>query len=170
VNMQKPMCNDLSGAQRMLEAAKANGRILRVMENYLFYEPLRKLKAAAESGEIGEVCGYQMKMAGTGLGGWDVPVSSFEWQLDERREITGSKGYARPAVLERRRGCRRAEIPARGLCEQRLRRSRREPPVAQIDSPGLPQIAHVLLALRCARKGNSGMAAGLGRKLTHSTR
>jgi predicted dehydrogenase len=50
VNMQKPMCNDLSGAQRMLEAAKANGRILRVMENYLFYEPLRKLKAAAESG------------------------------------------------------------------------------------------------------------------------
>jgi predicted dehydrogenase len=34
----------------MLEAAKANGRILRVMENYLFYEPLRKLKAAAESG------------------------------------------------------------------------------------------------------------------------
>ena len=42
VNMQKPTCNDLSGAQRMLEAAKANGRILRVMENYLFYEPLRK--------------------------------------------------------------------------------------------------------------------------------
>jgi predicted dehydrogenase len=65
----------------VLEAAKANGRILRVMENYLFYEPLRKLKAAAESGEIGEVCGYHMKMTGTGLGGWDVPVSSFEWQL-----------------------------------------------------------------------------------------
>jgi hypothetical protein len=59
---------------------------------------------------------------------------------------------------------------ALAACEQRLRRSRREPPGAQIDSPGLPQIAHVLLVLRCARKGNSGMAAGLGRKLTHSTR
>jgi predicted dehydrogenase len=45
VNLQKPMCNDLLGAQRMLDAAKASGRVLRVMENYLFYEPLRKLKA-----------------------------------------------------------------------------------------------------------------------------
>jgi predicted dehydrogenase len=89
VNMQKPMCNDLPGAQRMLAAAKANGRILRVMENYLFYEPLRKLKAAAESGEIGEVCGYHMKMTGTGLGGWDVPVSSFEWQLEQIRRGRG---------------------------------------------------------------------------------
>jgi predicted dehydrogenase len=39
----------------MLDAAPASGRVLRVMENYLFYEPLRKLKAVAESGEIGEV-------------------------------------------------------------------------------------------------------------------
>ena len=89
VNMQKPMCNDLPGAQRMLAAAEANGRILRVMENYLFYEPLRKLKAVAESGEIGEVCGYHMKMTGTGLGGWDVPVSSFEWQLEQMRRGRG---------------------------------------------------------------------------------
>ena len=89
VNMQKPMCNDLSEAQRMLDAAKADGRILRVMENYLFYEPLRKLKAAVESGEIGEVCGYHMKMTGTGLGGWDVPVSSFEWQFEQMRRGRG---------------------------------------------------------------------------------
>jgi predicted alpha/beta hydrolase family esterase len=34
---------------------------------------------------------------------------------------------------------------------------------------GCAEIAHVLLVLRCARKGNSGMAAGLARKLTHST-
>ena len=50
VNMQKPMCNDLSGAQRMLEAAKASGRILRVMENYLFYEPLRKVNLLGPEG------------------------------------------------------------------------------------------------------------------------
>ena len=53
MNLQKPMCNDLEGAQRMLDAAKANDRLLRVMENYLFYEPLRKLKETVESGEIG---------------------------------------------------------------------------------------------------------------------
>ena len=40
VNLQKPMCNDLDGARRMLDAARANDRVLRVMENYLFYEPL----------------------------------------------------------------------------------------------------------------------------------
>ena len=37
--------------QRMLEAARANDRQLRVMENYIFYEPLRKLKETVESGE-----------------------------------------------------------------------------------------------------------------------
>jgi len=89
VNLQKPMCNDLLDAQRMLDAAKASGRVLRVMENYVFYEPLRRLKAAAESGEIGEVAGYHMKMVGTGRGGWDVPWSSFEWQLEQIRRGRG---------------------------------------------------------------------------------
>ena len=44
----------------------ANGRLLRVMENYLFYEPLRKLKETVESGELGEVSGYHMKMVASG--------------------------------------------------------------------------------------------------------
>ena len=83
VNLQKPMCNDLDSARFMLEAAAANGRLLRVMENYVFYEPLRRLKAVAESGQLGEVAGYHMKMVGTGLGGWEVPWSSFEWQMKQ---------------------------------------------------------------------------------------
>ena len=81
VNLQKPMCNDLADAQRMLDAARTNDRLLRVMENYLFYEPLRKLKAIVESGEIGDVSSYHMKMVGSGLGGWEVPMSSYEWQF-----------------------------------------------------------------------------------------
>jgi predicted dehydrogenase len=89
VNLQKPMCNDLGEARRMLDAARASDRVLRVMDNYLFYEPLHKLKAAAESGEIGEVVGYHLKMVGTGNGGWDVPWSSFEWQLDQMKRGRG---------------------------------------------------------------------------------
>jgi predicted dehydrogenase len=89
VNLQKPMCNDLAGAQRMLEAAAANGRQLRVMENYLFYEPLRKLKETVESGELGEVSGYHMKMVASGRGGWDVPASSYEWQIRQMRSGRG---------------------------------------------------------------------------------
>ena len=34
----------------MLEAAAANDRQLRVMENYIFYEPLVRLKEMVESG------------------------------------------------------------------------------------------------------------------------
>src|SRR5271166_1291461 len=43
VNLQKPICSDVAGARTMIDAARASGRELRVMENYLFYEPLQKL-------------------------------------------------------------------------------------------------------------------------------
>ncbi|MGH3155081.1 MAG: Gfo/Idh/MocA family protein, partial [Streptosporangiaceae bacterium] len=78
VNLQKPMCSDLHEARRMLDAARASGLVLRVMENYLFYEPLRMLKATVESGELGDVAGYHLKMVASGRGGWDVPMSSYE--------------------------------------------------------------------------------------------
>jgi predicted dehydrogenase len=89
VNLQKPICNDLAGARRMLDAAKASDRVLRVMENYLFYEPLRKLKATVESGQIGKVAGYHIKMVGSGNGGWDVPWSSFELQMEQMQRGRG---------------------------------------------------------------------------------
>jgi predicted dehydrogenase len=89
VNLQKPMCNDLAGARRMLDAADANGRVLRVMENYLFYEPLRQLKTAVESGALGKVSGYHMKMVASGRGGWDVPASTWEWQFQQIRRGRG---------------------------------------------------------------------------------
>jgi predicted dehydrogenase len=89
VNLQKPMCNDLAEAQRMVAAAEANDRVLRVMENYLFYEPLRRLKVTVESGELGQVSGYHLKMVGSGNGGWDVPASSFEWQFKQMRDGRG---------------------------------------------------------------------------------
>ena len=89
INLQKPMCNDLAGAQRMLDAAQTNVRQLRVMENYLFYEPLRKLKEIVESGELGEVSGYHMKMVASGRGGWEVPASSYEWQFQQMQDGRG---------------------------------------------------------------------------------
>jgi predicted dehydrogenase len=89
VNLQKPMCNDLDDAERMLASARANDRLLRVMENYIFYEPLVKLKQVVASGELGEVSGYHMKMVGSGRGGWDVPTSSYEWQVKQMRSGRG---------------------------------------------------------------------------------
>jgi predicted dehydrogenase len=89
VNLQKPMCSDLPSARLMLDTAKRNGRVLRVMENYIFYEPLQRLKEIVASGEIGEVAGYHMKMVGSGRGGWPVPASSYEWQLQEMQRGRG---------------------------------------------------------------------------------
>ncbi len=89
LNLQKPMCSDLGEAQQMLEAVRANDRILRVMENYLFYEPLRRLKETVESGDLGAVTGYHMKMVGSGSGGWEVPMSSYEWQFAQMRRGRG---------------------------------------------------------------------------------
>lgn len=89
VNLQKPMCNELAEAERMLAAASEHDRVLRVMENYLFYEPLRRLAEEVESGAIGEVAGYHLKMVGTGRGGWDVPMSSYEWQFRQMQRGRG---------------------------------------------------------------------------------
>lgn len=89
VNLQKPMCNNLVDAERLLAAASANDRLLRVMENYVFYEPLVKLKEVVASGALGEVSGYHMKMVGSGRGGWDVPASSYEWQVKQMRAGRG---------------------------------------------------------------------------------
>ena len=89
VNLQKPMANDVASAQRMVDAAVANDRLLRVMENYIFYEPLVKLKALATSGELGEISGYTMKMVGSGRGGWDVPASSYHYQFQQMKQGRG---------------------------------------------------------------------------------
>jgi predicted dehydrogenase len=89
VNAQKPMCNDLISAKRLLATAEAAGRVLRVMENYMFYQPLQRLKAVVESDQIGTVSGYHLKMVGSGLGGWDVPFSAFEWQMEQSKAGRG---------------------------------------------------------------------------------
>src|SRR5258708_34534166 len=83
------MCTALARAQGMLAGAEANGGLLRVMENYLFYEPLRKLKETVESGALGEVSGYHMKMVASGRGGWDVPADSYQWQVQQMQRGRG---------------------------------------------------------------------------------
>src|ERR1022692_3985323 len=86
VNLQKPMATSLAEADEMIAAACDSGAVLRVMEPYLFFQPLEVLKEIVESGEIGEVAGFHMKMVGTGGGGWDVPWSTMEWQFQQMEE------------------------------------------------------------------------------------
>jgi predicted dehydrogenase len=89
VNLQKPFANDLASAMRMSEEARRRGLQLRVMENYLFYEPLLKLKQTIDSGELGPVSGYHMKMVASGRGGWEVPGDSYEWRFQQSSDGRG---------------------------------------------------------------------------------
>lgn len=89
VNLQKPFANDLAGAQRVMASARAHGRQLRVMENYLFYEPLRRLKEVVDSGELGTISGYHLKMVASGRGGWEVPGDTYQWQFEQARRGRG---------------------------------------------------------------------------------
>jgi predicted dehydrogenase len=89
VNLQKPMANDLASAQRMTAAANASGLQLRVMENYLFYEPLLRLKELVDSGDLGTVSGYHLKMVASGRGGWDVPGDTYDRQFEQSQRGRG---------------------------------------------------------------------------------
>lgn len=89
VNLQKPMCTSLEEASELARAAAERDAVLRVMDNYLFYEPLVRLKELVDRGELGDVAGYHMKMVGSGRGGWDVPLESFDRQFDLARRGLG---------------------------------------------------------------------------------
>jgi len=89
VNLQKPVTNDLASAARMTASAASHGCQLRVMENYLFYEPLLRLKDVIDAGELGAISGYHLKMVASGRGGWDVPGDTYQWQFDEAQRGRG---------------------------------------------------------------------------------
>ena len=88
VQVQKPLARDMEGADRMLGAVPAGGT-LRVLEDYLFYPPLTKMKELIDDGEIGQPVGVQMKIVATGRGGWDLSESSLRWQFEQARDGRG---------------------------------------------------------------------------------
>ncbi len=90
VNLQKPICNDLVEAQAIVDAARKAERVVRVMENYLFYEPLVRLKSIVEGGELGSISGYHLKMVASGRGGWEVPGDTYAWQFDQAERGRGT--------------------------------------------------------------------------------
>jgi predicted dehydrogenase len=93
VTLQKPFCVTMQEAARMTAARDASGKVLRLQENYIFYEPLRTMRSLVREGAIGDVVGFHMKMVGTGLGGWDVPWQSYVWQFEQAKAGRGILVY-----------------------------------------------------------------------------
>jgi predicted dehydrogenase len=86
VQVQKPLARTLADADRMLDRAAKHGAVLRVLEDYLFFPPIATLKDVLESGDIGAPAGLHMKIVATGRGGWDVPMSSFQWIFEQAQK------------------------------------------------------------------------------------
>jgi predicted dehydrogenase len=89
VQVQKPLARTLEDADRMLAAARTSGAHLRVLEDYLFYEPLVRLRDVVRSGDIGRPTGMHMKIVANGRGGWDVDLESYIWQFEQAKDGRG---------------------------------------------------------------------------------
>ena len=87
--VQKPLARSLDEADRMLAAARDAGALLRVMEDYVCFPPLVKLREIVRSGEIGTPQSMHLKVVGTARGGWEVNPGSYEWQFAQARDGLG---------------------------------------------------------------------------------
>ncbi|HOX28085.1 MAG TPA: Gfo/Idh/MocA family oxidoreductase [bacterium] len=83
VSVQKPMCDKLAGADRMIAAARTAGVKLKVFENFVFYPPYVKAKELIAAGEIGEPLTVRFKLGTCMFGARYYPLSVELWHLLE---------------------------------------------------------------------------------------
>jgi predicted dehydrogenase len=91
IMVQKPMTIDLASADRMLASVKDLDRVYKVIENYIFYPPLRKVKEMIEAGAIGEPVNLRIKFISGSRGGWEIDPRTWEWRMQENIEGRGCR-------------------------------------------------------------------------------
>jgi len=90
VSVQKPMSLNVSEADRMMEAARGAGVVLRVYENFVFYPPFVRAKQMIDAGEISEPQVIRLNFStGARDGGWSVPLSAWIWRFNDKRSGGG---------------------------------------------------------------------------------
>jgi predicted dehydrogenase len=83
VSLQKPPTRSLAELDRVAEAARRSGRVLRVFENFSHYPPHRRARELIEAGAIGTPLSVRVKTAAGRLtDGWEVRPESQAWRLD----------------------------------------------------------------------------------------
>ena len=81
VSVQKPMAMSLAEADRMIAAAVAAGRVLRVFENFRFYPPPARRKALIDEGAIGRPLHCRLRtVAGDPARAWKVAGDTWRWR------------------------------------------------------------------------------------------
>jgi predicted dehydrogenase len=83
VSLQKPPTRTLEEWDRVVAAARASGRTLRVFENFMYYPPHQKAKQLVDAGAIGVPLSVRVKTAaGHPSAGWRVEPRSLAWRTD----------------------------------------------------------------------------------------
>lgn len=84
VCLQKPVAVSLVQADALVRAADTAPGQLRVLENFLFYPPVRRVKAVIDSGELGDIHTIVMRsIAGYSDTAWPPPKEP--WRFDPGR-------------------------------------------------------------------------------------
>ena len=96
VSVQKPMAMTLPECDRMIEAAAASGRRLKVFENFVFYPPLVRARELLREGAIGRRLHFRMKVVmADRTEAWRVPDAASRW-----RHALAAEGRGGPMVFD----------------------------------------------------------------------
>jgi predicted dehydrogenase len=96
VSVQKPMAMTLPECDRMIAAADASGRRLKVFENFVFYPPLVRARELLRDGAIGRPLHFRMKVVMADRAqAWHVPEAASRW-----RHALAKEGRGGPMVFD----------------------------------------------------------------------
>jgi predicted dehydrogenase len=83
VSVQKPMAMTLAECDRMVAAADASGKRLKLFENFVFYPPLVRARDLLLEGAIGKPLHFRMKVVMADRSqAWHVPEAASKWRHD----------------------------------------------------------------------------------------
>jgi predicted dehydrogenase len=96
VSVQKPMAMTLAECDRMIAAADASARRLKVFENFVFYPPLVRARELLRDGAIGKPVHFRMKVVMADRAqAWPVPEAASRW-----RHALAKEGRGGPMVFD----------------------------------------------------------------------
>ena len=96
VSVQKPMAMTLAECDRMVQAADASGKRLKLFENFVFYPPLVRARQLLREGAIGKPLHFRMKVVMADRAqAWAVPEAASRW-----RHALAAEGRGGPMVFD----------------------------------------------------------------------
>jgi predicted dehydrogenase len=96
VSVQKPMAMTPAECDRMIAAADASGKRLKVFENFVFYPPLVRARDLLRDGAIGKPLHFRMKVVMADRAqAWHVPAEASRW-----RHALAAEGRGGPMVFD----------------------------------------------------------------------